>query len=115
MIDEFVGQQQGRLELLLGEDAEDPTYLAAYFGGYATGYIGEQVAVIIFTAGGAAAVKVGLVGKGLRKGKQMATDLIAKAKTIAPDGDTIQKVSKGISISFGRTASLSPQWFSVPF
>ncbi len=105
MLSKFVQIQGDRLGLLLGAEAEDPVFLAYYLGGYFVGYIGEQVAVAILTAGVA---KVGLVGKALARGAQAADDLIAIAKAAAgPAADTaeaVQKLSKGFANDFARAA-----------
>jgi len=67
----FMTEQQDRLDIMLGDQCQDPVYFGAYMAGYLSGYIGEQVAIAVITAG---SVKVGWVGKAIRTGAKVLDD-----------------------------------------
>ncbi|MEZ5434531.1 MAG: hypothetical protein R3F31_25865 [Verrucomicrobiales bacterium] len=91
MIDEFMGAQKERLELVFAEECEDPQFVAAYLGGYAVGFIGEQVVVGIVTAG---AMKIGMVAKCLEQGGVAATKMLTAATNLA--GQSLSRRSQDV-------------------
>ena len=120
MVDEmpkdFVGNQEDRLKLVLGDECEDPLYLTAYLAGYTGGFIGEQVGVAFFTAG---LSKAGVISQVLRAGRGAVDVLMTKAAAKFPTqlvlaggavrsvGEDVQKLSKGFYARFGTTARSS--------
>lgn len=103
MLQEFMGQQQARLDCILGApDVEDPTYLNAYLAGYAVGFIGEQVVVAVFTAG---VGKVGWIAKAFEMGSGAATKVLHAARQVGGAvAETMHKASKGGFGDFARVA-----------
>ena len=113
MLKDFVGNQEDRLKLVLGDECEDPLYLTAYLAGYTGGFIGEQVGVAFFTAG---ISKAGVISQVLRAGRGAVGTLMGKAAAKFPQAVTlangvarstgvhVQNLSKGLYGEFSRTA-----------
>lgn len=118
MLNDFVGNQEDRLKLVLGDECEDPLYLTAYLAGYTGGFIGEQVGVAFFTAG---LSKAGVISQVLRAGRGAVGTLMGKAAAKFPQavtlaggvvrttGEHVQKLSKGFFGEFARTSKSADQ------
>lgn len=71
MFDEFLANQQDRLEWALEGESSDPVYMGFYMGGYLGGYIFEQVLVTIGTAGFGHLAKGKYISAALKQGRSL--------------------------------------------